>query len=123
MRGLVAKEASANDCTKNFEAQSEVPEGVSPRSACPTRTLIELDERDECPIEIVRAHVQPRQVGHPVLFIPEEFGGMGGGAFDVYCVCEEMARIDWESRPLCWLLSSAAIRSPSAPRRSRRRSG
>src|SRR5436305_5791542 len=39
-------------------------------------------------------HVQPRQAWHPTAVLPEEFGGMGGGTFDVYCVCEEMARID-----------------------------
>ena len=36
----------------------------------------------------------PDKLGIQLLFIPEEFGGFGGGAFDVYCVCEEMARID-----------------------------
>ena len=36
----------------------------------------------------------PDRLGIQLLFIPEEFGGMGGNAFDVYCVCEEMARID-----------------------------
>ncbi len=36
----------------------------------------------------------PDKLGIQLLFIPEEFGGMGGGAFDVYCICEEMARID-----------------------------
>jgi hypothetical protein len=29
-----------------------------------------------------------------VVFIPEEYGGMGGGAFDVYRVCEPWRRID-----------------------------
>ena len=29
--------------------------------------------------------------GVQLLFIPEEYGGMGGGAFDVYRVCERMA--------------------------------
>jgi len=57
-------------------------------------TLIELDERDECPIEIVREICNPDKIGIQLLMVPEEFGGMGGGAFDVYCVCEEMARID-----------------------------
>ncbi len=45
-------------------------------------------------IDIVRHMCNPDQLGIQLLFIPEEFGGMGGGAFDVYCVCEEMARID-----------------------------
>jgi alkylation response protein AidB-like acyl-CoA dehydrogenase len=60
----------------------------------PDETLIELDARDECPLEIVRHMCSPDKLGIQLLFIPEEFGGMGGGAFDVYCVCEEMARID-----------------------------
>ncbi len=60
----------------------------------PDETLIELDERDECPLEIVRDMCSPDKLGIQLLFIPEEFGGMGGGTFDVYCICEEMARID-----------------------------
>jgi len=60
----------------------------------PDEQLIALDARDECPLEIVRQLCSPEQLGIQLLFIPEEFGGFGGGAFDVYCVCEEMARID-----------------------------
>jgi alkylation response protein AidB-like acyl-CoA dehydrogenase len=60
----------------------------------PDQELIALDERDECPIEIVRHLCNPDKIGIQLLFIPEEFGGFGGGAFDVYCICEEMARID-----------------------------
>lgn len=60
----------------------------------PDEELIALDERDECPLEVVRHMCDPDQLGIQLLFIPEEYGGFGGGAFDVYCVCEEMARID-----------------------------
>jgi alkylation response protein AidB-like acyl-CoA dehydrogenase len=60
----------------------------------PDEVLIELDERDECPVDIVRDMCSPDKLGIQLLFIPEEFGGMGGGTFDVYCICEEMARID-----------------------------
>ncbi len=60
----------------------------------PDEVLRQLDERDECPLEIVRHMCSPDKLGIQLLFIPEEFGGMGGGTFDVYCVCEEMARID-----------------------------
>ena len=60
----------------------------------PDETVIELDERDECPLDIVRHMCSPDQLGIQLLFIPEEYGGMGGNTFDVYCVCEEMARID-----------------------------
>ncbi|HXX13902.1 MAG TPA: acyl-CoA dehydrogenase family protein [Candidatus Eremiobacteraceae bacterium] len=60
----------------------------------PEETIQELDERDECPLDIVRHMCDPDQLGIQLLFIPEDCGGFGGGAFDVYCVCEEMARID-----------------------------
>ena len=60
----------------------------------PDAELIALDERDECPLEIVRHMCNPDKLGIQLLFVPEEYGGMGGGAFDVYCICEEMARID-----------------------------
>ena len=59
----------------------------------PDQKLIAWDERDECPIEIVRG-MCGAELGIQLLFIPEAFGGMGGGAFDMYRVCEEMARID-----------------------------
>src|SRR5881394_3017235 len=60
----------------------------------PDQELIDLDERDECPLDIVRHMCSPDKLGIQLLFVPEEYGGFGGGAFDVYCVCEEMARID-----------------------------
>ncbi len=60
----------------------------------PDETLIELDARDECPLDIVRHMCSPDKLGIQLLFIPEEYGGMGGNTVDVYCVCEEMARID-----------------------------
>ena len=60
----------------------------------PDETLRELDDRDECPLEIVHHMCSPDQLGIQLLFIPEDCGGFGGGAFDVYLVCEEMARID-----------------------------
>ena len=60
----------------------------------PDEELIALDARDECPLEIVRHMCSPDKLGIQLLFIPEEYGGMGGGTFDVYCICEEMARID-----------------------------
>jgi alkylation response protein AidB-like acyl-CoA dehydrogenase len=60
----------------------------------PDEKLLELDAKDECPLDIVRIMCNPDQLAIQLLFIPEEFGGMGGGAYDVYCICEEMARID-----------------------------
>jgi len=64
------------------------------RKRLPDQELIALDARDECPLEIVRHMCSPDKLGIQLLFIPEEFGGFGGGAFDVYCICEEMARVD-----------------------------
>jgi alkylation response protein AidB-like acyl-CoA dehydrogenase len=60
----------------------------------PDEELIALDERDECPLEIIRHMSNPDKLGIQLLFIPEEYGGMGGSTFDVYCICEAMARID-----------------------------
>jgi alkylation response protein AidB-like acyl-CoA dehydrogenase len=57
------------------------------------QTLIDLDHRDEMPLELVREMCGP-ELGVQLLFIPEEYGGMGGGTFDVYRVCEAMAGID-----------------------------
>ncbi len=59
----------------------------------PQARLLELDARDEFPEETVRA-MCGSELGIQLLFIPEEFEGMGGGAFDVYRVCEIMAGID-----------------------------
>ena len=60
----------------------------------PDEELIALDERDECPVEIVRHMSDPDKLGIQLLFIPEEYGGMGGSTMDVYLICEQMARID-----------------------------
>ncbi|HSK77432.1 MAG TPA: acyl-CoA dehydrogenase family protein [Thermoanaerobaculia bacterium] len=63
------------------------------REYLPDDKLLELDAQDEFPLEIVRAMCGDG-LGVQLLFIPEEYGGMGGGAFDVYRVCEALARID-----------------------------
>ncbi len=59
----------------------------------PDEALLGFDARDEMPIDLVREMCSP-EVGLQLLFVPEPYGGMGGGAFDVYRFCEEMARID-----------------------------
>jgi len=64
------------------------------RKRLPDEVLRELDEKDECPLEIVHHMCSPDQLGIQLLFVPEDCGGFGGGAFDVYLVCEEMAHID-----------------------------
>jgi alkylation response protein AidB-like acyl-CoA dehydrogenase len=54
--------------------------------------LLELDRTNEFPEAIHRDLYG--DVGLHLLFIPEEYGGMGGGAYDIYRVSEAMARID-----------------------------
>src|SRR5512134_307961 len=56
--------------------------------------LIELDEKDEFPEELVRRMSAGDGLGIQLLFVPYEYGGMGGGALDVYRICERMAAID-----------------------------
>jgi alkylation response protein AidB-like acyl-CoA dehydrogenase len=54
---------------------------------------LQLDHEDVCPEDIVHGMCSD-QLGIQLVFIPEEYGGMGGGTIDVYRVCEQMARID-----------------------------
>src|SRR6266487_4541607 len=61
--------------------------------AIPGERQLQLDHDDVCPEDVVRGMCSD-QLGVQLLFIPEEYGGMGGGTIDVYRVCEEMARID-----------------------------
>ena len=53
----------------------------------------ELDEKDEFPMGLIRELLGP-EIGLHLLFIPQEHGGLGGGAYDVYRVSEAMARVD-----------------------------
>ena len=55
--------------------------------------LLELDHNDEFPIQEVKM-LGGDGLGIHLIFIPEEFEGMGGGAFDSYRVCETLAAID-----------------------------
>jgi acyl-CoA dehydrogenase len=54
---------------------------------------LQLDHEDVCPVDLVRGMCSD-ELGIQLLFIPEEYGGMGGGTIDVYRVCEQMARLD-----------------------------
>jgi alkylation response protein AidB-like acyl-CoA dehydrogenase len=58
----------------------------------PAHVILELDATHEFPEALIRAMCA--ELGIQLLFIPEEYGGMGGGAFDVYRVCEALAAID-----------------------------
>src|SRR5215211_7096546 len=56
--------------------------------------LRELDEKDEFPAQVLKDLYDPDQFGLHLMFIPEEYGGLGGGAYDIYRISEVMARID-----------------------------
>ncbi len=63
------------------------------RKRLPAALLRQLDARDECPEALLREMYGP-QFGIHLLFIDEKYGGLGGGAFDVYRVSEAIAGID-----------------------------
>ena len=56
--------------------------------------LLELDHNDEFPQEVLAELYDPMRLGLHLLFIPEEYDGLGGGAYDIYRVSELMASID-----------------------------
>ncbi len=59
----------------------------------PQPMRLELDGKQRFPEEVVRELLGP-EVGLHLVFIPEDAGGLGGGAYDLFRVSEEMARID-----------------------------
>lgn len=56
--------------------------------------LLKLDHEDQFPHEVLQELYDPSQLGLHLLFIPEEYDGLGGGAYDIYRVSELMASID-----------------------------
>ena len=62
-------------------------------SAMTQEQQLQLDHDDVCPEDLVRA-MSSDELGVHLLFIPEEYGGMGGDTVDVYRVCELLAGID-----------------------------
>ena len=56
--------------------------------------LRECDAANEFPAEILREMYSPDILGVHLLMIPVEYGGVSGGTFDIYRVCEALARID-----------------------------
>jgi alkylation response protein AidB-like acyl-CoA dehydrogenase len=55
--------------------------------------LLDLDARNECPEATIREMCGPG-LEIQLVFLPEEYGGMGGSAYDVYRTCEALARVD-----------------------------
>jgi alkylation response protein AidB-like acyl-CoA dehydrogenase len=77
------------DLTMMLDALGEFVSGA----LTPQRQL-DLDHEDLCPEDTVRAMSDPAQLGVQLIFVPAAYGGMDGGAFDSYRVCEVMARHD-----------------------------
>jgi alkylation response protein AidB-like acyl-CoA dehydrogenase len=58
------------------------------------QTLLDFDRRDEFPTKTLRDLYDPQRIGLHLLFLPEEYGGLGGGAYDIYRVSSVLAGID-----------------------------
>ena len=56
--------------------------------------LLELDHNDTFPHDVLQELYDPMQLGLHLVFIPEEYDGLGGGAYDIYRVSELMGAID-----------------------------
>lgn len=56
--------------------------------------LLTLDHNDEFPHKVLTELYDPAKLGLHLVFIPEEYDGLGGGAYDIYRVSEAMAAID-----------------------------
>ncbi|MCP4293464.1 MAG: acyl-CoA dehydrogenase [bacterium] len=59
----------------------------------PDDYILELDEKDEFPSDVIQKLLSP-DVGMHLIFLPENVGGLGGGARDICRVSEEMAKAD-----------------------------
>jgi alkylation response protein AidB-like acyl-CoA dehydrogenase len=59
----------------------------------PDSKILELDEHDEFPDDLVQKLLSP-DVGMHLIFLPESAGGLGGGARDICKVSEELAAVD-----------------------------
>ncbi len=60
----------------------------------PLATLLSIDRDDVFPTKVLHDLYDPEQIGLHLLFLPEEYGGLGGGAHEVYRVSEKLARVD-----------------------------
>ena len=60
----------------------------------PYDLIRELDEKNEFPAQILKEMYDRDTLGVHLLMIPEEYGGVSGGTYDIYRVCEQLARID-----------------------------
>jgi len=84
--------------------------------------LLELDHNDRFPHEVLQELYDPGQLGLHLLFIPEAYDGLGGGAYDIYRISELMAAIDLgiATGVLATFLGSDPIRVGATPEQKAR---
>ena len=58
----------------------------------PREKILEYDRTETFPEDVIRQLLSP-DIGLQLLFIPEEYGGMGGGALDCCAITRAMAKI------------------------------
>jgi len=56
-------------------------------------TKLEMDRKGDFPVDLIR-FMQGPEVGLHLIFIPEEYGGLGAGATEISVISERMARMD-----------------------------
>ncbi|MBW1942417.1 MAG: acyl-CoA dehydrogenase family protein, partial [Deltaproteobacteria bacterium] len=56
-------------------------------------TKLEMDRDGDFPMELIRFMLSPEVALH-LIFIPEEYGGLGAGTTDIAIVSERMAKMD-----------------------------
>jgi len=66
--------------------------GALRRELLTREKILELDDNSEFPQEIIRELLSER-IGLQLVFIPQEYGGLGGNAYDTYCVSVVLAQI------------------------------
>ena len=54
----------------------------------------EKDQANEFPAEVLKDMYDHSMLGVHLLMIPEEYGGVSGGTYDIYRICEVLAHID-----------------------------
>jgi len=59
----------------------------------PLEKRLEWDKDDHCPEDVVRKMTGP-DIGLHLIFVPEEYDGLGGGAWDLYMMSALFAEID-----------------------------
>ena len=58
-----------------------------------TDTLLAYDREETCPEDVIRELLGP-EVGLHLAFIPTAYGGLGGGAKDIFRISEAVASVD-----------------------------